>query len=75
MVLKTIVPANKAFCSEPVVNTSTTNDIFKILNKVIVFDNIICLVVLVYFTFSSFDKPLFSLYSTSCLFNPSIISS
>ena len=48
-------------------------EIFNILNSVIVLDKIICLVVLVYLTFSSLLKPLFSLYSTSCLFNPSII--
>ena len=48
-------------------------EIFNILNKVIVLDKIICLAVLVYLTFSSLLKPLFSLYSTSCLFNPSIV--
>ena len=51
----------------------TNKEIFNILNSVIVLDKIICLVVLVYLTFSSLLKPLFSLYSTSCLFNPSII--
>ena len=52
---------------------TTDDEIFNILNSVIVLDKIICLVVLVYLTFSSLLKPLFSLYSTSCLFNPSIV--
>ena len=50
---------------EEKVKTNTNKERFKILNKVIELDKIISFVVLVYFILSSFDNPLFTLYSTS----------